>query len=307
MNVSAAVGVNSANPVKKSDYECTQEANIARNKQLFHELQEKFGWGDEENDVSERKKEKKKDKKKATQEQTRSSARLAEGVTSPESDSLSAPTPISENKDTNDGGLDSVSQTIEDITPVASTGDIDTISSQPLSSNETDIDFSKASASSDTSPLPQLASSSDPSTSNVITCLTTAATSAESAAQDPHQDVKSTLPPTALTASMLPAPSITTNDPMSMDIGTAKNGTKSTVEADPMQVDGENRQKGESSSVDMAVVALPAWLVTLNMHVYLQGSSDVTAWQGLIGSLYKFEKLNTISGVRCYYFIADCS
>ena len=85
----------------------------------------------------------------------------------------------------------------------------------------------------------------------------TAATSAESAAQDPHQDVKSTLPLTALTASVLPAPSITTNDPMSMDISTAKNGTESTVEADPMQVDGENRQKGESSSVDAVLYSAP--------------------------------------------------
>ena len=93
---------------------------------------------------------------------------------------------------------------------------------------------------------------------------------------------------------------------MSMDISTAENGTESTVEAAPMQVDEENRQKGKLSSVDMAVVAPPAWLVTLNMHVYLQGCSDAMAWQGLIGSLYKFEKLNTISGVCCYYFIMDC-
>jgi len=302
MDVSAVVGVNSANPVGKSEYERTREANIAKNKQLINNLQEKFGWGEEESNASERKKdrkkEKKKDKKKATQEQTRLSARL--GVTSP-SVSLGAPAPISENKDTND----SVSQEIEDVTPVASTGDIDII--QPLSSNETVVDFSNASASSDTSPLPQLASSSDPSTSNVTTCLTTAATSAESAAQDSHQNLKSTSPPTALTASTLPAPSITTNDPTSMDIGAAKNGTELTVEADPMQVDGENQQKGESSSVDVAVVAPPAWLVTINMHVYLQASSDATAWQGLIGSLYKFEKLNTISGVRRYYFITDCS
>ena len=237
------------------------------------------------------------------------SARLREGVTSPESDAslsltVSAPALIAKNKDTNNGGLDSISQNIEDIPPVASTGDIDTI--QPLSSNETDVDFSKASASLDTSPLPQLTSSSDPSTLNVITCLTTAAMSSEPAAQDPHQDVKSTSPLTASTASALPAPSITANDPTSMDISTAENGTESTVEAAPMQVDEENRQKGKLSSVHVAVVALPAWLLTLNMHVYLQGCSDATAWQGLIGSLYKFEKLNTISGVHCYYFIMDC-
>ena len=124
------VGVNSAKPVEKSEYERSREANIAKNEQLIHELQEKFGWGDEEDNASERKKERKKgkqkDKKKATQEQ-RASARLREGVTLPDKSlSLSAPAAISE-KETNNGGLDAVSQRIEDVMPVASTGDIDTI------------------------------------------------------------------------------------------------------------------------------------------------------------------------------------
>ena len=51
--------------------------NIARNKELFQELGDKFGWGDEENDsASEKKEKRKKDKKKGIQEPTRLLARL---------------------------------------------------------------------------------------------------------------------------------------------------------------------------------------------------------------------------------------
>lgn len=76
-NISAVVGDNSAKRGGKSEYERTREANIARNKELFQELGDKFGWGDEENDsASEKKEKKKKDKKKGIQEPTRSSARI---------------------------------------------------------------------------------------------------------------------------------------------------------------------------------------------------------------------------------------
>ena len=77
MNVSVVVGDNSANHGGKSEYECSREVNIARNKQLFQELGDKFRWDDEENkSVSEKKTMKKKDEKKGVQEPTRSSARL---------------------------------------------------------------------------------------------------------------------------------------------------------------------------------------------------------------------------------------
>ena len=174
--------------------------------------------------------------------------------------------------------------------PVASAGDIDTI--QTLSTN---VDFSKTSTSSETSSLPQPASSSDPPASNAIACSMTAVTSAQSAAQDPHQAAKSTLPlPAPLTASTPPVPSTTMNNPESI------------VEVDSIQVDMENRQKGESPSTNMAVVTPPAWLIALNMDVYLWECSDVTAWQGLIESLYRFENLNTINGVRRCDFFMDC-
>lgn len=68
----------------------------------------------------------------------------------------------------------------------------------------------------------------------------------------------------------------------------------------------KNRQKSQSSSTDVAVVAPPAWLVAVNMDVYLLGCSDMTAWKELIETLYKFERLNTLNGVRCYNFIKDC-
>ena len=181
---------------------------------------------------------------------------------------------------------------------VASAGDIETTSSK-----EPDVDFSNdsTSGSSDTSLIPQPASSSDAPTSNVIGSSTTAATPAESVAEDSREGAKLTLPPASLTV-----PSLTTDDPPSMDIDTGKNGSESLVRADPMQVDVENRPKGESSSTDVAGVAPPAWLIALNMDVYLQECSDATAWRGLIESLYKFENLNTISGVRCRDFITDC-
>ena len=73
-----------------------------------------------------------------------------------------------------------------------------------------------------------------------------------------------------------------------------------------MQVNIGNHQKGKSSSTDVAVIAPPAWLSALNMDVYLQGCSDMTAWQELIESLYKFEKLNTINGVHHCDFIMGC-
>jgi hypothetical protein len=84
------------------------------------------------------------------------------------------------------------------------------------------------------------------------------------------------------------------------------NNPESIVEADSIQVDVENRQKGESPSTDVAVVAPPAWLIALNMDVYLRECSDATAWQGLIESLYRFENLNTINGVRRCDFFMDC-
>ena len=204
------------------------------------------------------------------------------------------PTPISEN---NDGVLDSISHQVKDI-PVASTGDIET-----MQTSSTNLDFFNASPSSDgMSSLPQLVSSDDPPTSNAtsIACSTTAAPSTKSMAEDPIQDAKLTSLPTT---SSLIVPSITMDDPASRDTDVGKNGTELIVNANPMQVDVENRQKGESSSTDVAVIALPAWLVALNMDVYLLGCSDITAWKGLIQSLYKFEKLNTISGVHHCNFI----
>ena len=54
------------------------------------------------------------------------------------------------------------------------------------------------------------------------------------------------------------------------------NGSELLVRADPMQVDVENRPKGKSSSTDMAGVAPPAWLIALNMDIYLQECSDAT-------------------------------
>lgn len=75
--MSAAVAGNSAIHGGKSEYECSREANIAKNKQLFQELVEKFRWGNEENDASKKKKEKKKKKdEKKPMQGTRSSARL---------------------------------------------------------------------------------------------------------------------------------------------------------------------------------------------------------------------------------------
>ena len=91
-----------------------------------------------------------------------------------------------------------------------------------------------------------------------------------------------------------------------MDIDAGKNRTESIVNKDSMQVDTENQQKGKSPSTDVAVVALPAWLSALNMDVYLQGCSNMMAWQELIESLYKFEKLNTINGVRHCDSIMGC-
>ena len=222
------------------------------------------------------------------------------------------PSPISvdsKNKDANDAALDFVSHKVKDV-PIASAGDIET--TQTLSSKEIEVDFSNASATSGTSDtgtpsLPQPASSSDtPTESNAITSSMTAVTSTESMAQDPPQDAKLTLPPAPLPASMLPAPLIPTNDSASMDIDAGKNRTKSIVNKDSMQVDMENQQKGKSPSTDVAVVAPPAWLSALNMDIYLQGCSDMTAWQELIESLYKFEKLNTINGVHHCDSIMGC-
>jgi hypothetical protein len=59
-----------------------------------------------------------------------------------------------------------------------------------------------------------------------------------------------------------------------------------------------------SSSTDLNVVtvavAAPAWLTALKLDIYFQECSDVTAWQLLVQSLYKFEEGNTINGV-CRY------
>ena len=92
-------------------------------------------------------------------------------------------------------------------------------------------------------------------------------------AEDPIQDAKLTSLPTP---SLLIVPSITMDDPASRDTDVGKNGTESIVNVNPMQVDVENQQKGESSSTDVAVIALPAWLVALNMDVYLLGCSNAT-------------------------------
>jgi hypothetical protein len=183
---------------------------------------------------------------------------------------------------------------------VASAGDI-----EPIQTLSTDLVFSNASASSDATSLPQLVSSGDPPTSNATAYSTTAAPSTESVAEDPHQDVKSTSLPTS---SSLTVPSITTDDPSpaSMDTDAGKDGTESIDNANSMQVDVKNRQKSQSSSTDVAVVAPPAWLVAVNMDVYLLGCSDATAWKELIETLYKFERLNTLNGVRRYNFIKDC-
>lgn len=57
-----------------------------------------------------------------------------------------------------------------------------------------------------------------------------------------------------------------------------------------------------SSSTDLNVVSVtaPAWLAALKLDIYLQESSDATAWQSLVQSLYKFEVGNKINGV-CRY------
>jgi hypothetical protein len=177
--------------------------------------------------------------------------------------SLSTPSPISvdsENKDANDAALDFVSHEVKDV-PISGAGDIETTQTPgvgdiettqtpgigdigTISSKEIEVDFSNASATSDTSDtsdtssLPRPVSSSDaPTESNAITCSTTAVTSAESMAQDPPQDAKSTSPPAPLPTSALPMPSIPTNDLAPMDIDAGKNRTESIVNEGSMQVD----------------------------------------------------------------------
>ena len=64
---------------------------------------------------------------------------------------------------------------------------------------------------------------------------------------------------------------------------------------------GEEIPMDVESSTNVALVAAPAWLTTLNMEVYLQECSDVKEWQGLLQSLYKFEEVNSINGVCIHH------
>jgi hypothetical protein len=71
-----------------------------------------------------------------------------------------------------------------------------------------------------------------------------------------------------------------------------------------MQVDEEKPAESPvTSSTSAVAVGPPTWLAALQMDAYLRECSDFKAWQELVASLYKFEKLNTINGVRLFYHI----
>ena len=79
------------------------------------------------------------------------------------------------------------------------------------------------------------------------------------------------------------------------------------MNVDEEKGDGVDHEKGEeahtsSSTTNVALVAAPAWLTTLNMDVYLLECSDVKAWQELVQTLYRFEEGNSINGVRIIYY-----
>ena len=87
----------------------------------------------------------------------------------------------------------------------------------------------------------------------------------------------------SLTANRQPPSTLTTDGLDPMDIDTRSSATQPTSNPDPMAVD---KEKGEethgSSSTDLGVVTVPAWLTMLDMDKYLQQCSDMKEWQELV-------------------------
>lgn len=90
------------------------------------------------------------------------------------------------------------------------------------------------------------------------------------------------------------------NDSGPMDVDMHISTMELTLNRDALTVDKEKGEAHTPSSMNVYMVEAPSWLSALNVDMYLQDSSDVKAWHGLVNSLYRFEAVNTINGVSHY-------
>ena len=317
---SARAGSDLVNPVKKSgksEYELVRDANIARNRELIRELGLKFGWDKEQGPASESQLTQKTNRKgKAQGKQATMRLMRPSHESVPISDSRSASMAVSntENLVTNDGkhapamsARQSVINTDQTIRVVSSnTPSLLAASSQPSPASES-VDSAQPPSQEMAFSAPGVESTVNSASLNGTIDASPPAPLTTNHHFVPGQDTRATKLPVPPTATSLPASStmtalpalIMTSNPESMDVDASSNGTESPLNPDSMQVDDEKRAEAPvTSSTSAVTVGPPTWLAALQMDAYLQESSDLTAWQQLVTSFYKFEKLNTINGVR---------
>lgn len=281
----------------KSEYARIRDANIAKNKELLNQLGIQFGF-------SRTLKAAEKNEKKASSSKTRTKG---EGHMS-KSDSIAPTTATSaatpEIMVTN--GDNNVAHKVKDVLVVVGENTENLLTKEPdvpLNSNGSPLltTLSQSFLQSDTSANGTMISaesrelSNNSGTTDIVPSASASATSTNGTtmsaeSREPHF----------------------TNNSGTVDIvpSVSASATELASNPDPMEVDKEkgeeirmdvDHEKGEeahtSSSTNVALVAAPAWLTTLNMDIYLKECSDVKAWQGLVQSLYKFEEGNSISGV----------
>ena len=135
-------------------------------------------------------------------------------------------------------------------------------------------------------PVSPIHSESEPSASNAT--ISTPSTSP-------------TTPAASTMTSMTPAASANnTNGAATAPISQVPTSSMSTKEGQqdpgldaPMEVDGNDKAAGP-------VIAPPGWLAKMSMPDYLRGITKDKAWQELVSSLFRFESLNTTTGVSPY-------
>ena len=317
---SAHEGSDLVNPVKKSgksEYERVRDANIARNRELIRELGLKFGWDDEEGQANESKLTQKKNRKgKAQGKQATMRLMGPSHELVPISDSRSESTAASNTEDlvTIDGKHAPATSARQSVINTDQT--IGVVTSNAPSPLATSSLPPPASVSASAEPPSQETVSSAPGVESTVDLTSPNGTIEYASPPAPlttnldfvtNQDTRVTqlpVPPTAITlpasSTMIALPASTaTNNPESMDVDASSNGTDSSSNPDPMQVDEEKRAESPvTSSTSAVAVGPPTWLAALQMDAYLQECSDLKAWQQLVTSLYKFENLNTVNRVR---------
>ncbi|EDR03936.1 uncharacterized protein LACBIDRAFT_306627 [Laccaria bicolor S238N-H82] len=291
----------------KSEYEHSRETNIARNKELLRQVEERFPMeplakADKTNGRGPENKVKRKEK--VHQEPTRSSARI-QGQ---------GPGDVPETTTTEPAANEGTSPSIT--VPIQSSGTVGNVAEANLTRSistpaeiENDVtastsDHVNASPSNhiDASPSALVDSAhtssddfgaSPPATGvgplvEPTPSFKPAHTSDDFGGSPPAIGVGPLIKPTP-SASSIASESET---PAMYKVSTSTQPSTPTSTVSQMDVDSDIRDTTDTGT------PLPAWLHNVNMSDYLHGVSKEKAWQDLITSLFKFKALNPTTGVH---------